>query len=311
MLKKALSGLAALLAVLVGVLLVWGVAEPYFIDEEVHVAALPKLPSAWEGQEFALMADWQVGMWLGNTPTIRRAVERLAEERPAFVLVAGDFVYHTATGSREEARWAASLIRPLTEAGVPVYAVLGNHDYGMQKPDGKPDTTLARRVTEALDSVGVRVLENEAAALRAPPSGNEGRPAPSGAASPPALYVVGIAPSWPGRAAPAVALAQVPPGAARLVLMHNPDAFAHIRAGAAPVALAGHTHGGQVSLPFLPQSTWMSYFRADAVHADGWIPVSYGQGANRLYVNRGIGFSLAPLRIGAMPEITRFTLQSP
>jgi hypothetical protein len=55
----------------------------------------------------------------------------------------------------------------------------------------------------------------------------------------------------------------------------------------------------------------MSYFKADAIHTDGWITPSYGQGSNRLYVNRGIGFSLAPLRIGAMPEITRFTLQSP
>lgn len=126
-----------------------------------------------------------------------------------------------------------------------------------------------------------------------------------------ALYIVGVAPSWPGRAAPQEALAQVPAEAPRLVLMHNPAAFAELAAGTAPVAVAGHTHGGQVRLPGLPQWTWLTYVQSDPVHVDGWITEDYGHGSNRLYVNRGIGFSLLPLRINAVPEVTRFTLRAP
>lgn len=321
-LKRILVGLLGLAVVLVGALLLWALAEPYFLDEEEQVAVVPGLPAAWEGQRFALLADWQVGMWLANIPTIRRAVDRLAEERPAFVLIAGDFVYHTAKGDAEEVENAARLVRPLTEAGVPVYAVLGNHDYGMKHPDGTPDAQLARRVTAALERAGVRVLENEAAALR--PAGiSNGRlsSASEGAFSEQApaeqalaeqtLYLVGVGPSWPGRAAPEEALAQVPAGAPRVALMHNPNAFEAFPAGAAPVAVAGHTHGGQVRLPFTPEWGWMAYFKDDAVHTDGWIPEGYGRGANRLYVSRGIGFSLAPLRLNAQPELTRFTLRAP
>lgn len=299
--KHVLAGLLALGAVLVGVTLLWALSEPYFLDEEEHVAAIPDLPPAWAGQRFALMADWQVGMWGANVSTIRRAVGRLVEERPAFVLLAGDFVYQTAAGDVEEVKKAAHLVRPLTKAGIPVYAVLGNHDYGVQTPDGVADKQLARRVKAALRAADVHVLGNEAVALRPPGSRS---PVPEEA-----LYLVGVGPSWPERAAVTEALADVSEGAPRLVVMHNPNSFAAFPAGTAPVAVAGHTHGGQMRLPLAPQWSWMTYFKSDAVHTDGWVAESYGQAKNRLYVNRGIGFSLVPLRLNTMPEVTHFVLQ--
>ena len=63
------------------------------------------------------------------------------------------------------------------------------------------------------------------------------------------------------------------------------------------------------SIPFTPAWTWMSYTREDEVHADGWIQ-GYGAAGNRLYINRGVGFSVVPLRLGAPPELTLFTLVS-
>ena len=306
LLKQALVGLVSILAVLVGSLLLWGLAEPYFLDEEPQTALLPQLPSEWEGQRFALMADWQLGMWMDNERTVRRAVARLAEARPAFVLIAGDFVYHSASGSQEEVQQAVRLLAPLLEAEVPVFAVLGNHDYSMTGPDGEADEALAQRLTAALQEAGVSVLENESVALS--PAGTPEDT--SAAENTSALHIVGVGPSWPERAAPRQALAQVPPGAPRLVLMHNPEAFAKFPAGTAPVALAGHTHGGQVRLPQLPEWSWLTYVKSDPVHTDGWATEDYGHGSNRLYVNRGIGFSVLPLRINAMPEVTFFTLRS-
>jgi predicted MPP superfamily phosphohydrolase len=105
-----------------------------------------------------------------------------------------------------------------------------------------------------------------------------------------------------------VALEGVPDGAARVVFMHNPDTFAEIPAGAAPLGVAAHTHGGQIRVPSMPEWSWMALLQNERVHADGWID-GYGAPGNRLYVNRGIGFSTIPMRIFCPPEVTFFTLR--
>ncbi|HEU4455672.1 MAG TPA: phosphatase PAP2 family protein [Longimicrobium sp.] len=280
-----------------GLLALYGTAvEPRLVlDVEEHAAALPGLPPEWEGRTVAVIADLQVGMWWANTGMARRAVREAVRRRPAAVLLAGDFIYHPGRDPRALAREAAEIVAPLARAGIPAFAVLGNHDWAMDRPDGSMNPLAARRVREALAAAGVRVLDNEAVALAAPGGG-----AP--------LYVVGIGSRWASRDRPAAALAGVPPGAARVVVMHNPDSFGAIPAGRAPLAVAGHTHGGQVALPFLEGWSWLALTQPDRVHADGWARGA-GAAGNRLYVNRGIGFSSAPVRINCAPELTLLTLR--
>jgi predicted MPP superfamily phosphohydrolase len=296
--KYALLGLLGV----VGILLIWGLIEPYFIDKEVEVAEIPGLPPAWEGKRVAVVADWQVGMWLDNTPTIARIVEELIEERPAVVMIAGDFIYDATLDSSEEIDKAIELIRPLTAAGIPTYAVLGNHDYALKNKHKPPNQELAAKLVLALEGVGVEVLQNDAVALESPETAGTDEELP--------LYLIGIGSVWADNSKPAVALAKVPDGAPRFVMMHHPDSFEAFPPATAPVAVAGHTHGGQIRLPFLPSWSWLTYAKDDKVHADGWIVDEYGASGNDLYVNRGIGFSGVPLRINCPPEITVFTLQS-
>ena len=301
-LKYTLLAIAGLLVLL----LAWGLIEPYLIDREPHVAPVPSLPAAWEGKQVAQISDWQVGMWLDNEPTIRRIVRRILAEQPALVLITGDFVYHPGRSAKEELRKVTDLLRPLGTSGIPTYAVLGNHDYDVTGPNASAREQLARAVQSALESAGVIVLQNEAAPLAPPGDRQNG----GDAAADSTLFLVGIGPHWPGRDKPAVALADVPDEAPRLVMMHNPDTFAQIPARSAPLAVAGHTHGGQVRLPFTPAWAWLTYAKDDRVHADGWID-GYGRPGNHLYVNRGIGFGVVPLRINCMPELTLFTLRRP
>lgn len=297
--KLFLLGVLALLVTLIA----WGLIEPYFLDTEEQVAEIPGLPAAWEGARVGVAADWQIGMWLDNTSTVRRSVDRLVEERPAAVLLTGDFVYGPSKEWDEDLRKVRRFARPLAEAGIPTYAVLGNHDYRMSWPDSDPNLRAAGRVRATLRAAGVRVLKNEAVPLEGPSD----KPAES-AARGGRLYLVGIGAHWPEEDRPKKALSGVPDGAPRLVMMHHPDSFALLPARSAPLAVAGHTHGGQVSLPGTPAWTWMTYAKKDKVHADGWIE-GYGKSSNRLYVNRGIGFSVAPLRVSSRPEVTLFTLR--
>ena len=278
-------------------LLLWSLAEPYVIDRAELTATLPNLPESWEGERVAVIADMQVGMWLGNSWTVKRMVAQLIDDPPAAVLIAGDFVYHPAAGSSREAEAAVDLVKPLVEAGIPTYAVLGNHDYQMPTAKDAKNADLAARVVAALAAAGVQVLQNEAAPLALPgASGDDVQP----------LYLIGVGSHVAGEDSAAAALAQLPAAAPRLALMHHPASFLEFPAGTAPLAFAAHTHGGQFRIPFTPDWSWMTFAEEDGVHADGWID-SYGEAGNRLYVNRGIGFSVVPLRLNSPPELTLLT----
>ena len=254
---------------------------------------IPRLPAAWQGQRVALIADFQVGMWFHNTPTIRRVVRKIIRERPACVLIAGDFIYDKRTAIPE----AVQLTKPLLDAGLPTYAVFGNHDYAQPTKDDKPDKQLAADLRKALEDIGVKVMHNEAVKLPLPDASDDDP-----------LYLVGVGAHTPGEDEPALALAQLPEDAPRLVMVHHPTSFAAFPAQSAPLAVAGHTHGGQLRLPGAPAWTFLTRVQEGEVYDDDWVTSNSSPG-NNLYVNRGIGFSLVPLRIFCMPELTFITLK--
>lgn len=304
----------SLVVILLTSLLLWGVfGAPYQVDYQEERVKIPNLPSAWKNQQVALIADLQVGMWLSNKEVIKKIAEQLADKKPKAVLIAGDFIYHPiGDESREEMReeyeeedveevlselrQALSLLSPIVDSNIPVYAVLGNHDYAMEKPDDIKLAWLANQVQTTLEEAGITVLANESVALESPGE-VEGDP----------LYLVGVGSHYANNDDPQQALAQLPGTAARIVFMHNPDSFASFPAGTAPLALAGHTHGGQIRLPWASEWSWMAMLASNEVHTDGWIE-GYGNPDNKLYVNRGIGFSVIPVRINAAPEVTLFQL---
>jgi len=320
MLFKYIKRIALILAGALLLLIIWGAGiEPRLVDLREETASVPNLPKNWENKRIALIADLQIGMWLGNEDTVKKIVNRIIEERPAAVLVAGDFVYkptdedepqdverEDAADFMAEVSDSVALLRPIREAGIPVYAVLGNHDYGMGYPDSVKNERLAAAVRSTLEAASIPVLDNRAVPLdlQSENVGETNSPANNDTA----LYLVGVGSRYAGNAKPEIALAQVPENAPRIIFMHEPDSFAAIPANAAPAAFAGHTHGGQIRVPFNENWSWMSLATDEKIHADGWIE-NFGQAGNRLYVNRGIGFSSFPVRINCRPELTFFTVR--
>ncbi|PYV93139.1 MAG: hypothetical protein DMG05_02420 [Acidobacteria bacterium] len=96
------------------------------------------------------------------------------------------------------------------------------------------------------------------------------------------------------------ALVNVPPGAFKIALFHSPAYFERI-AGRCNLAFAGHTHGGQVRLPFL-RPLWLP--TGCGKFLEGW----YEQEGSRMYVSRGIGTSSLNVRFLCRPELAFITV---
>ncbi|MFI7481953.1 metallophosphoesterase [Kocuria sp. M1R5S2] len=290
-LRSFFTGLVAALAILGLAVGVYGAAvEPRFIlDEERIQARIPGLGQDWSGAEVMVFSDLQVGMWWDNTGMIERVVARTVAADPEAVLVPGDFLYHSEASLQERIQGVVGLLEPLTATEIPVYAVMGNHDYAVGAVD---------ELTIALEDHGIEVLANEAAAVPA----RDLRPGPG-------LFIVGMGPASVGEADPAKALGQTPEAAPRLVLMHNPTTFPDLPPHSAPMAVAGHTHCGQIALPLLSHWSYLGLTEEEELVADGLAPADYGSEGNAMFVTCGIGFSLLPMRINAPPQLLTVELR--
>ena len=290
--KRWIARIGAALGVLLVLLVVYGVfVEPRLVLDEEHAEVrLPQLAQEDAGTEVAVVADWQIGAFFDNDGMVAQAVETIVAAEPDVVLLGGDYVYSSDPGVEVQVDRVVELARPLAESGIPTFAVLGNHDHA---------TGMAEDLTNALEGVGIPVLENEVAPV---PGSGGGDPASE-------LHVVGIGALRPGLADVDAALADVPDGAPRVVLMHNPSVFPQLPAGSAPLSVAGHTHCGQIAIPGLPRWSYIELTEQEEVVTDGWAPDGYGAEGNRMFVTCGVGFSVVPARINAPPQVAFFELQ--
>jgi predicted MPP superfamily phosphohydrolase len=96
---------------------------------------------------------------------------------------------------------------------------------------------------------------------------------------------------------------EIRPGVFVVALFHSPEAFDQLE-GRWPLALAGHTHGGQILLPWITRRILPS---GCGRFLSGWYEGRRGP-SSRMYVSRGVGTSALPLRLRARPELALITL---
>lgn len=116
----------------------------------------------------------------------------------------------------------------------------------------------------------------------------------------PDVSIIGVDDPYTGTAKLDAAMANVPGGAYTIALFHSPAYFDRI-AGRVNLCLAGHTHGGQVRLPFL-KPVWLP--RGCGRYLKGW----YEEQGSKMYVSRGLGNSVLPMRLLSRPEIAIITI---
>lgn len=244
---------------------------------EVSTLEIPiaGLPAALDGFTIAHVSDLHVGSathWIPRwAPEAADAVRRAKVD---VVVNTGDFFWKDPPAAKARA-YASLFIR--ADRGVDShtvnFAILGNHDYYVP-------LETRRSLTDHLHDSGITVLTNEAVCLQRGSAG---------------ISLVGLTDEEDSFER---GLAMLQTSARpRIALVHVPDLVEKIPRGAADLVLAGHTHGGQFTLPFLEQHI-----------------VRYGCGSNYVeglntinempvYINRGLGYTGFPVRFRARPEV--------
>jgi len=247
--------------------------EPRWVELNRIEVGIEGLPAPFEGFTIAHLTDMHRHEPIG-LPYIRKCLDLAASAGPDVVAITGDFVSQTA----DYMPGLAAEIRTLA-GRFATYAVLGNHDYWAG----------ADKIRDSLREVGVRVLVNEAIVIE------------RGSAS---LSLVGLDDLWEGKPDLNRALARVPSESTKVVIEHNPDLIVDLADPGIELALCGHTHGGQVALPFVGPLIVPSKFGAK--YAKGLFRI----GKTQMYVNKGIGAIRPTVRFLTRPEVALVRLSA-
>lgn len=268
--------IAALVTVCLGV---WAtVIEPDMLQVRHVDVASDTWPAAMPPLKIAVIADLHAGAPHIDVAKLDDVVAAANELRPDIVFLLGDYVIQGVLfgGFVSPEMVGQRLSRLRAKYGV--YAVLGNHDWWLDGP----------RVTRALQSNGITVLENEAV----PVAGPAGR-----------IWVAGIADDTTRTPEVVRTTAPLPVGEPILLIAHDPAVFEDVTDRVA-LTLAGHTHGGQVYLPGI--GALIVPGRAPRRHAYGLIR----EMGRTMFVTGGVGSSIIPVRFNMPPEIVSLTIQS-
>jgi predicted MPP superfamily phosphohydrolase len=251
--------------------------EPNRLIVRYETLQMQQWPASLSNLKIAVLSDLHVGGAFIDDDKLRTIVRRTNELQPDLIVILGDYI----SGGRNDPTRAPETYAPLLKefrAPLGVYSVLGNHDWWY---DGM-------RVRRALEANGIKVLENETAQLDVRGT---------------TLWLAGLADLWTRTPRIRETIGAIPEGDTIIALTHNPDIFRRMPQRVA-LMIAGHTHGGQIRLPFIgpivqPSRVSPAYTRGHVLE-DG----------HHLFVTTGIGTSIVPARFGVTPEIVLLTLTS-
>ena len=242
--------------------------EPRWLQVTHTCIYLPGLPSALSGIRIALLTDFHAGH---GTPLslIRRACREAMSEQPHLIALTGDFTADDAQSYRPVLDALSSLDAPLG-----VYAVPGNHDYKVGIEMWHRQLAAYPKIVDLTNQAVIRTVEGARLCIAGVDDFDRGLPR----------------------------LRELPLPEQRdctILLAHNPDQAEFVRRAydRVDLVLSGHTHGGQVRLP------WIGALRNPA-HRDDLYEAGLTQRPwTQVYVSRGVGTVNLPVRFLCRPEV--------
>jgi len=246
------------------------------VNQEIR---LRRWPSRLDGFSIALLSDFHYDPHFSIHP-IRAAIKLVAQIQPQLIVLTGDFVSVPNIGDSKlgaaAAEPCAQLLRRM-QAPYGLWAVMGNHDY-YTDPD---------HVTSVLRAEGINVLANQSSPIES----NGAR-----------FWLAGVDDILGRTADLDAALHNVPAEEATILLAHEPDYADRVARHPVDLQLSGHSHGGQVRLPFIGPLYLPDLARK-------YIRGLYKIGQLTLYTNPGLGTVEVPVRLNCPPEVTLLTIR--
>ncbi len=245
--------------------------EPYWLKVKKITFHDNDIPTGFDGCKIVFVADFHHGPTTG-LPFIRYVVKKINEQNPDIVLLGGDYVYK-----------GSQYIEPVFDvlkdikARFGVYAVLGNHDHW----------EWAEATRDCMKRFDITLLDNRSVWIKVK---ND------------SIKIGCVGDFWED-VQNLCSTDDVDEDDFCVLLMHNPDYVPSLKTDKIDLILAGHTHGGQVSLfglwsPYLP-------IKSGQKLAYGWFENEY----TKTYVTSGVGTIFPPIRFCMRPEIVVITLK--
>ena len=255
------------------------VMNPNWLKVETVRLKLPRLPDGFSGFRVAQISDIHMGGWM-NVDRLQSIADLTIAQKPDVLVITGDFLMgHSYTiASRQSLKELIHVLSPLAKS-IPSFAVLGNHDYW----------TNSEAIREVLHSCGITDLTNTVFTLTRDTEN---------------LHLCGVDDVWKGDVRLDKVIAQLSDNSTAILLAHEPD-FADVSAATEKfdLQISGHTHGGQVVIPFYgpPMLPYLGRKYPSGL---------YRVGNMFQYTNRGVGMNRLSFRFNCPPEITIFVLAS-
>ena len=242
--------------------------ERYIVLTNTYQIPVPNLPKAFAGYRIVQVADPHFG-FLMPLGLIQNVVDRVNRMTRDIVVCTGDYVHDRKSTTEIDAVWPV-----LAELSAPggVYSVLGNHDHWADTPRSQywlrqSGQDLERKVVP-LERDGKR------------------------------LWLAGAGDLWEDHVSVDHLLREVPESDCRIVLAHNPDTADTGFTTRIDLMISGHTHGGQVKLPFIGTPILPV---KNKNYSSG---LKRSPGGTNVYISRGIGWAVLPVRFNCYPEIS-------
>jgi uncharacterized protein len=242
--------------------------ERYLVEVNHYNIAVPNLPSTLDGFTIVQLTDIHYGP-LMPISLVEQVVERVNQLEKDIVVCTGDYVHELKGTSEIDTVWP---VLSRLKAPLGVYNVLGNHDHWAST---KHSLYWLERSGQNLHHRIVRIEKNGAH-----------------------FWLGGTGDLWTDDIDIDPLFANVPPQECKIVLAHNPDTADQRFTTPVDLMISGHTHGGQVVLPFFGALVLPVENKR---YVSGLIPAVRGM---RIYISRGIGWASLPVRFNCPPEIS-------